>query len=295
VSLKPRLGPWRRCAVRALGLLCLLRADLARAESADTRAESALSWDYPTFRPVEYVATGVLGAAWFAVFFGAKGRSTPRWTGGILFDDAVRDSVRLRSPGARDAVRGLSDIMATSTAALAVGLDALAVPLFRGRSDIAWQLVLMDAEAIAASGLLTTSAYYYTGRARPSYDDCQRNPSFDPLCNAGATSSFWSGHTAGAFAAAGLSCAHHAYLHLYGDPTADALGCAGMITLASTTGVLRLVGDRHFASDVLVGAAVGFGFGYGLPVLLHYTAGRDESLIVTPSSQGFGLAVSGQF
>jgi membrane-associated phospholipid phosphatase len=278
-----------------VGLLCLLHADLARAQNAEANAEGTLSWNYPKFRPVEYVATAALGAGWFAVFFLAKGRSTPRWTGGILFDDAVRDAVRLRSPGARDAVRGLSDIMATSTAALAVGLDALAVPLFRGRSDIAWQLVLMDAEAIAASGLLTTSTYYLTGRARPSYEDCQRDPSFDPLCRAGATSSFWSGHTAGAFAAAGLSCAHHAYLHLYGNPTADALGCAGMISLASTTGVLRLLGDRHFATDVLTGAAVGFGFGYGLPTLLHYTAGQKETLIVTPSSQGVGLAVSGQF
>jgi membrane-associated phospholipid phosphatase len=265
------------------------------AHAADDSPKDALDWPYPTFRPVEYVATGVVGAAAIAVFAFGKGPTTPNWTGGILFDNAVRDALRLRSPKARDAVRQASDVAAFSAVVITVGVDSLLVPLLRRSSSTALQQLLVDAEAFAFNAFVTTSSYYAIGRARPSYADCQRDPSFDPLCNSGNTASFWSGHTALAFTAAGLSCAHHVYLHLYGDPTADALGCAGMITLASATGTLRVLGDRHYATDVLTGAFVGFGFGYGVPTLFHYAAGPMHSMAVTPSSEGLGLALSGTF
>lgn len=253
-----------------------------------------MSWRYPTFRPAEYVATGVLGAAAIGVFAFAKGPTVPRWTGGILFDDAVRDAVRLRTPGGRDAIRLASDVTAVASVVIAVGVDSLAIPLARGSSAVALEAVLVDAEAFAVNSLVTTSAYTLIGRARPSYEDCRRNPSFDPLCNSGTNASFWSGHTALSFTAAGLSCAHHAYLHIYGGRTADALGCAGIITLASATVIFRVLGDRHFATDVITGAAVGFGIGYGVPTLLHYTAGRTE-VTVAPSTSGLGLELSGRF
>ena len=265
------------------------------AHATDDPPTDALDWRYPTFRPIEYVATGIVGAGAIAVFAFGKGPTTPNWTGGILFDNAVRDAVRLRSPGARDAVRKASDAVAFSTVLVTVGVDSLLVPLLRRSSRTALQLLLVDAEAFAVNALVTTSSYYAIGRARPSYQDCQRDPAFDPLCNSGSTASFWSGHTALAFTAAGLSCAHHVYLHIYGDPTADALGCAGMITLGTATATLRVLGDRHYATDVLTGAVVGFGFGYGVPTLLHYAAGPMRAMAVTPSREGLGLALSGTF
>jgi membrane-associated phospholipid phosphatase len=185
--------------------------------------------------------------------------------------------------------------MAFSTVVITVGVDSLLVPLLRGSSRTAVQQLLVDAEAYAFNALVTPSAYFSIGRARPSYDDCLRDPSFDPLCRSGSTASFWSGHTAVAFTSAGISCAHHVYLHIYGDPTADALGCAGMITLATATGTLRVLGDRHYATDVLTGALVGFGFGYGVPTLFHYAAGPLPSMTVSPSREGLGLALSGAF
>jgi membrane-associated phospholipid phosphatase len=295
VSAKAKSLTGRRLAVVVSFALCLFRAEVARAQSAAGPA-APLSWPYPKFRPAEYVATGVLGVAAAGVFLLAKGPAVPRWTGGILFDNAVRDAVRLRTPGGRDASRTAGDVTAFTTVLVAVGIDSLLVPLVRRSSDVAVQALLVDAEAFAVNAFVTTSAYTFIGRARPSYEDCQRNPSFDPLCNSGATSSFWSGHTALSFTAAGLSCAHHAYLHVYGDPTADALGCAGMVTLASATATFRVLGDRHYATDVLTGAAVGFGIGYGVPALLHYAVPPGEGdLTVAPSSAGLGLALSGRF
>jgi membrane-associated phospholipid phosphatase len=47
-----------------------------------------------------------------------------------------------------------------------------------------------------------------------------------------------------------------------------------MLASATVTSVLRVVADKHYTSDVLIGAVLGFGFGFGLPMLLHY---RGES------------------
>lgn len=213
---------WTAAALAAAAGLCASTAGAQPAEPAPTP-----DWTYPVFRPAEYVATGLLGAAAIGVYFFAKEQSSPHWTGGILFDDAVRDAARLRNPSAREAARTASNVTAIASSVVAVGVDSLIVPLLRRRPTTASQLVLIDAEAFAFSSLLTTSTFDLVGRARPSYADCQRDPSFDRLCNSAPYASFWSGHTAQAFTAAGLSCAHHAYAHVYGDPLADALGCAG--------------------------------------------------------------------
>jgi membrane-associated phospholipid phosphatase len=241
----------------------------------------------------------VLGAGAIAALLYLEPQPTPRWSGGILFDDAARDAVRLRSPRARDAARTASDVSALSAIGVAVAIDSLVVPLARHSTEAASQLTLVDAEAFALSSLLATSASALIGRARPSYADCQRDPSFDPLCDQAPTRSFWSGHTAAAFTAAGLSCAHHEFVHVYGSPLADALGCAGMITLATTTGTLRVLGDRHYLTDVIAGALFGFGVGYAVPVLFHYTAANDSSKtaspVLAPASRTLGFQFAAPF
>jgi membrane-associated phospholipid phosphatase len=299
--------------ILSCALSTLLGASNARAQSAaaappassPSPAAAALApadptaWPFPLFRPVEYVTTAVVGIAAIGAYFIATPQTNVHWSGGILFDDAVRSALALHSQSARTAARTASNVTAVGAEAIAIGVDSVLVPIARGRLTMAEQLVLMDAESYAFSSLLTTTAYDLTGRARPSYADCQKNPSYDILCNSAPTASFWSGHTAEAFTGAGLSCAHHAYAHVYGDPLADALGCAGMITIGAATGTLRLLGDRHYATDVLTGALVGFGFGYGMPTVLHYAwPGRRSSAMsasLSPMSGGLGLRVAGVF
>jgi membrane-associated phospholipid phosphatase len=157
----------------------------------------------------------------------------------------------------------------------------------------------MDLEAYALSSIVTISLYSTVGRARPSYADCKANPFFNPDCNVAADDSFPSGHTNEAFTAAGLSCAHHGHLPLYGSRLADTLACIRDVTLASLEGTLRIMGDRHYATDVLTGAAIGFGFGYGVPTLLHY---RDRErptggVMLAPllGAGRFGLVASAPF
>jgi membrane-associated phospholipid phosphatase len=290
---------------RALACLCfvLIALFVSRPASADEAKDAGtLAWnpEWPKFRPPEYVVTGVVGAASLGAFFLLNAPKNPHWTGGILLDDDLRSALRLRSPGLRDAARTASNWTAITTVVVAVGVDSVLVPLLRHKPDVAMQLALMDAESFAVSTLITTSLFETVGRARPSYADCQRDPNFDPLCHSGSTSSFPSGHTNGAFTAAGLSCAHHLHLALYGSPLADTLACAGEIAVAGSTGGLRVLGDRHYATDVWAGAIIGFAAGYGMPTLLHYGkagATTQASLVVQPVSASFpfGPAISGTF
>jgi len=267
-----------------------------------TEDTDALAWkpEWVPFRPGEYVFTGIAGAVSAAAYFGFNDPTHPRWTGGILFDNAARDALRLRSPSARDAIRTTSDVTAIASAVLVVGVDSIAIPLARKSDYLALQLTLMDAEAFVVSTLVTTTMFKTIGRARPSYADCQKNPSFDPQCSVSATASFPSGHANAAFTAAGLSCAHHAHLRLYGSPFADAAACGTALTLATATSLFRVMGDRHYMSDVLVSALIGFGVGFGGPTLLHYDVpGRSKEGVATLSPMGgtsaAGFMLSGIF
>jgi membrane-associated phospholipid phosphatase len=60
--------------------------------------------------------------------------------------------------------------------------------------------------------------------------------------------------------------------------------------------------DRHYATDVIAGFAIGFGVGYAVPTLLHYTGNRkglrpDVSLSVSPGAPCTGacLKLAGSF
>ena len=69
--------------------------------------------------------------------------------------------------------------------------------------------------------------------------------------------------------------------------------------MATTTAMFRVVGDVHYASDVIGGALVGTLIGYGVP-WLHYrhpqlgtlqTGGLRMQIVPSP----FGAGVVGQF
>ncbi|WP_394833271.1 phosphatase PAP2 family protein [Pendulispora rubella] len=253
----------------------LMLATHARADDAHPTTAPSLTWNpsWPTFRPVEYIATGLAGAAAASIFLLMKPPSQPHWTGGILFDDAARDAFRIGSQSGRDTARRISDFTAAGAVVLTLGVDSLLIPLMRKSDKVAVQLTMMNLEAFAFSTLITNSLFTGVGRARPSYEECQRDPTSDRLCSSGATASFPSGHANGAFTAAGLSCAHHGRLPLWGGGLPDAMACIGSLSLAVTTASLRVAGDRHYVTDVLTSAGIGFGFGYGVPTLLHYAAG----------------------
>jgi membrane-associated phospholipid phosphatase len=283
----------RRAAVAFALALAGVVGTPSTASAADEGSDSSLRWDEsrPRFRSGEYAFTGVTGLFALWEYFFLPSSTKPRWTGGILFDDAVHDALRVRDASAVRTISTVSDVLGGSEVVLTVGVDSMLVPFARGSPDVAWQLTWFDLEAYALGSVVTFTLYDGIARARPAYSDCQTDPR---SCGVTPSASFPSGHVAESFIAAGLSCAHHAYVPLYGSRTWDAVACGRDVTLAAADGVLRLMADRHWATDVLAGAGLGFTFGYAMPVLLHYTASPGLSLAPMASDR-IGLVANGVF
>jgi membrane-associated phospholipid phosphatase len=278
----------KRNAIVQLALLAALLVPV-------TAHAEPLHWDErrPRFRTIEYIVTGVLGPVAIGEYFFVPAQKEAHWVGGILFDDAARDALRLRSPRALQTSWAVADGMGVTLIGLSIGLDSIIVPLARGSPGVAWQLLMMDAESFTLSSIVVTTLYDTVGRARPAYEDC-KNGASTIACTGTMTASFPSGHINEAFTAAGLSCAHHLWAHVYGNRFADIFACSRDLGLATTEALLRVMGERHWMSDVVVGSAVGFAFGFGLPTLLHYTRwGRRVSLVPMAGPQQAGVIMGG--
>ena len=170
-------------------------------------------------------------------------------------------------------------------------VDASIVPLVADdwNLDVAWQMTMINVQTSALTGLVTRSLYRSVARERPDVEPCRQNPDYHEMCFTGTTTSFPSGHTAGAFAGAGLVCAHHFAMPLYGAPIADALACGVSASMAVSVAVLRLQADRHYATDVMTAALLGTATGFVLPSFGHYwfveiptQGGVASRLAVTP-------------
>jgi len=273
-------------------VLVLLASSQARAAGKPFR------WDtkHARFQATEYVLTGTTGPFAMFQYTFLHPPAQPRWIGGILFDDAARNLFRLHSPDALRAAWTGADATGVTLAVLVAGVDSIIVPIARGSFEVAWETTMMNAESFALGSLVAFTLTDTVGRARPVYQDCTSGKT-TVGCD-GLTASFPSGHTTEAFIVAGLSCAHHLYGRLYGSRAADAFACARDLTLASFEGMLRVAGDRHWISDVIIGSAIGFAFGFGLPTLLHYR-GRSRGFSVAPTplvgANATGLALGGRF
>jgi len=237
-----------------------------------------LVWNpaWPRFRAIGYGLTAASVAGALAVTFLLPYPEEPRWVGGIIADTTVRDVLRARTPGLRDGIRLASDVTLIASLLQTVVIDGILLPAIDQSWLVMWQLSLMNAQAFALNILVATLLFKTAARARPSYAECAVDRNFDPLCDSGSFASFPSSHTSTTFTAAGLTCVHHKYLPLYGGDPWDNAACASSIVLASATGLFRVVGDRHYLSDVLLGAAFGFTLGYLYPYLFHYQYGEDD-------------------
>jgi membrane-associated phospholipid phosphatase len=194
-----------------------------------------------------------------------------RWHGGILFDDAVRDGVRLQSASARERVAHLGDWPYYAAGVLPLLVDPIAVA-WLGNHDptAAANLALIGLEAFSYSGLLSFVSTRTSRRQRPDSSECYAEHPDGAGCGVD-TESFWSGHTAIAATSAGLVCANHSYMPLWKYKGLDIAACVLSSAGAVATGTSRILADRHYTTDVLIGGAAGFGMGYAVPVLLHYS------------------------
>ena len=113
-------------------------------------------------------------------------------------------------------------------------------------------MILANIEVLAINGLITDITKYIVGRQRPySYFKTNGN-------DKESFKSFFSGHTSSAFAI-GTSSA----IMLSDEyPDKKTLIWSSFYTIASATGYFRIAADKHYLTDVIMGAIVGSSVGY---------------------------------
>jgi len=218
-----------------------------------------------------------------------------KWAGND-FDNWVRDGLRLSGENGRKAASTTSDVLVYALSALPLLNATLVAGVEHERGDIAWRLVVLDAETLLTATLAAISLQHLTARERPFVQECVTNPNLSDCATGSKYQSFPSGHTTLAFAAVALECFHHGYLDT-AHTGWGAAACPATIAVATLTGVLRIMADRHWATDVLAGALLGGSIGVAIP-LLHIAVAKGQSpAVVTPmlSPSMMGLSVAGRF
>jgi membrane-associated phospholipid phosphatase len=304
----------RLLVASGLAACTLLAAGNANATDPD-RVEWSKDW--PRVRLWEGIGAVVLTVADAEIEPNVPIQSQAHWRGGVLFDDWARSTLRGRTAALQSAASTASDILYYGGTIGPLVIDNYFVTLsIHQNADVALQMFVINMQSLGVSGLVSLVAEHGVGRARPYTDKCDAQGHIYDASGAlmtnhcGTTNdyrSFFSGHTAAVSTMAGLTCAHHQHLPLYGGGLADLAACLVMIGAATATGILRIVYDEHWASDVMTGAIVGAASGYVLPSLLHYGFGRGRgigeigngSLWMAPSIVGYpggaGLGAMGLF
>ena len=116
------------------------------------------------------------------------------------------------------------------------------------------------AEATAVTLSVNAFVKHFTHRSRPSSHFCESEHAVAP-CPHDTRLSFYSGHTSAAFAAA-VAAGTIADFHRF--PNREWIWASGL-TFATATGVLRVMADQHYATDVLTGMAAGGLAGWLIP------------------------------
>jgi len=284
----------------------LLAPSLARAD--DGASTHKLHWD-PAWSHANGTDWGIAAVSLSVVTFELGVlqpiRPPAHWTQTNAFDEGIRDALRVKDSGTSSAL---------ATAAWALWGTQMAYPVvvdvpyawrrygWAAARDLFWQ----DAVTMLVAGAIDGFLRDAVGRVRPNVSDCYAKNGESCLdANSDTTRSFPGGHLVNSTAAAALLCTQHLYTRLYGGPW-DAVACATTITASATITVFRVMSDDHWATDQIVGAALGSLLGWAIPYVMHFhghaLARTDEpppSALVVPMPMTFpgggGLGLGGVF
>ena len=177
---------------------------------------------------------------------------------------------------------------------------------FAGRASATRKIASTASDVLYVSLTLypaVTESLVLAGIVHESKDvGCRQDSDYDAICGTKHESrSLLAGHVSMAFNTAALTCVNQAHLPLYGSRAGGIAACATTLTAATATGFLRLIGDKHWATDIFMGAGLGTVTGLLYPLLLHYGFGHgaDARLgggtlaatpVVAPNTAGFSVA-----
>ncbi|MBK9030553.1 MAG: phosphatase PAP2 family protein [Myxococcales bacterium] len=205
--------------------------------------------------------------------------SACRWCASNGFDTAVRDKLRWSSTGTAHTLSnivgfGVTPIVAAAMTDLVGGLDG------RGGDWFHNGVILAETGVLAATVNYVVKAL--VGRERPfvhALAPGDKAGTADPADN---NLSFYSGHSTLAMSlavGAGTTATLRGYRRAW-------LVWATTVPMALATGYLRIGADKHWASDVLTGWALGAGFGVAVPYLLHTECGPSTPMPVVARGGG---------
>lgn len=177
--------------------------------------------------------------------------------------------------------RTVSDVSLAST----YGLAVIGLILDEGPLNAMNDAVVI-AESILLANALGVMANLGARRPRPlAYGT---DAPIEERTRGNSSLSFFSGHTAGTFAAA-LSV-YSTFRRLHPDSNLPYLVLGLGLSAASWVGVSRILAGDHFPTDVFVGALVGTGLGilvpalHDAPIRVSGTVGNGQSLVLLGGS-----------
>lgn len=195
-----------------------------------------------------------------------------RWCASNPLDEGARDALRWKSPKPAAHVSDAMGFLVAPTTAFATLAGAAARD---GASHKTPTDVLLVLESVAASAVLNQIVKYTVARERP-YGH-YKTP-LSPSPTADARLSFYSGHTSLTFT---LAAAAGTVAHLRDYRLAPITWIPGA-AIAAFTGYLRIAADKHYLTDVLVGAVAGTAMGILVPVVFHPRV--DDAAPAAPAS-----------
>ena len=223
------------------------------------------------------------------------------WRGGDVIDEAFREGLRAHDESDQEIAALVSDVLLAGLALHAAVFEAIVTPLARDEGARVWEAQYSYDLALGITLTAGEVIKMIVGRARPFERDCVANPDRRGCADPDRFSSFLSLHSGVAFTSAGYSCAMHLERRLFQDLGADIASCATSLAVATLIGTLRIVADRHYFSDVLSGATLGFLVGFLMPALL-VSAPPDTSedargplSTSAPSAPTYTLSFGGAF
>ncbi|MDI3287619.1 phosphatase PAP2 family protein [Polyangium sp. 15x6] len=221
--------------------------------------------------PIDLTVTAVGGAAWITTEV-LKSKIAPascRWCSPPGIDDSIARAVHWSNT--KTAAR-ISDVGLYGLAPLAAfGFDA-AVVYATGGTLAEWgkdALVILESMVVAAD--LTQIVKFSVGRERPLLEYGSVDP--DERDSRDNNLSFFSGHTSFTFSAA---VASGTVATLKGYRAAPWIWATGL-TIATATGYFRMAADKHYFTDVMIGAIVGSAVGFVVPWLHRPTTSKDAA------------------
>jgi len=256
-----------RVAMTVCGLLAVWHAAPARAETPQSFCKRWSGFHAPPGderfgRTLLRQSDLLNGVTWLgvggAIHFGTD--PIHAWDGTNGFDRGVRDGLVAGSRSGRDDASTASDVLLGVTVLAPILADVGVRSLWQERDcDRALEITSDWVESLGFIWMLSEATKSLTGRERPYGLECDGDPGYSGNCDADSRDrSFFSGHASLSAGAAALLCKDAFRREVWGDSRlTQSVVCGLGVGASLATGLTRVVGDRHWFTDTLVGWAVG--------------------------------------